>query len=164
MSHSRTVLFGWFVALVCVSVPANAQPLGTFRWQMQPYCNIVTVNVAQQGGLYTLDGTDDRCGAAQSASAVGLAFLNSNGTVGFGLSIVLPGGTPVHLEATINMTSLNGTWRDSAGNSGSFIFTPATGIGGAPRPVPAGGVARSHELGILCWDARVDGRRWPSHD
>jgi hypothetical protein len=39
------------------------------------------------------------------------------------------------------MTSLNGTWRDSAGNSGSFIFTPGAGIGGAPRPVPAGGVA-----------------------
>jgi hypothetical protein len=108
---------------------------------MQPYCNIVTVNVAQQGGLYTLDGTDDRCGAAQSASAVGLAFLNPNGTVGFGLSIVLPGGTPVHVEATINLPSLNGTWRDSAGNSGSFIFTPGTGSGGVPRSVPASGVA-----------------------
>jgi hypothetical protein len=141
MSHPRTVLFGWFVALWCLSAPVNAQPVGTFRWQMQPYCNVVTVNVAQQGGLYTLDGTDDRCGAAQSASAVGLAFLNPSGSVGFGLSIVLPGGTPIHVEATITMTSLNGTWRDSTGNSGAFIFTPGAGSGGAPRPVPAGGVA-----------------------
>lgn len=54
---------------------------------------------------------------------------------------MLPGGTPIHIEATIDIASLNGTWRDSAGNNGTFIFTPGAGIGGAPRPVPAGGVA-----------------------
>jgi hypothetical protein len=61
---------------------------------------------------------------------------------GFGLSIVTaPGGTPVHVDATIFIATLSGTWHDSAGNSGTFIFTPGAGIGGGPRPVPSGGLA-----------------------
>jgi hypothetical protein len=130
--------------VLAVSLPtavATAQPLGTFRWQLQPYCNVMSVTVTQQGGIYTLDGTDDLCGGAQAASAAGIAFLNPSGPVGFGLTSVLPNGTPIHLEATINIASLNGTWRDSAGNSGSLIFTPGLGVGGAPRPVPSGGIA-----------------------
>ena len=50
---------------------ADAQPLGTFRWQLQPYCNVVTVTVIQQGAVYTMDGYDDQCGAAQRAPLVG---------------------------------------------------------------------------------------------
>jgi hypothetical protein len=102
---------------------------------------VLTVNVTQQAGIYTIDGTDDRCGAAQVASVVGVAFLNPSSLVGFGLTVVLPNGVPVHIEAEINITSLNGTWRDSGGNNGSFIFTPSAGTGGSPRPVPSGGVA-----------------------
>ncbi len=141
MFHVRTVLS----ALVVVgslwsATPALAQPLGTYRWQLLPYCNVVTLNVAQQGALYTLDGTDDRCAAAQTASARGMAFLNPNGTIGFGITMVQPGGVPVHLEATINLPTLNGTWRDSSGASGSFVLTPGAGIGGPPRLVAAGGV------------------------
>jgi hypothetical protein len=129
------------VGITFTAVHAAAQPLGSFRWQIQPHCNVLTVNVAQHGGIYTLDGTDDRCGDAQAASVVGIAFLNPNGLVGFGMTVVLPGGTPVHIEATIDMNSLNGTWRDSAGNSGAFVLTPGAGSGGTPRLVPSGGLA-----------------------
>lgn len=120
---------------------AAAQPLGSFRWQLQPYCNVITLTVVQQGGQFTLDGSDDQCGAARAGGARGMAFQHANGLIGFGLTIVTaPSGTPVHLDATISMPSLNGTWRDSAGNSGQFIF--GAGIpGGGPRPVPAGGLA-----------------------
>ena len=76
----------------------------------------------------------------QAASAVGVVFLNSNDTAGLGLTTVLPGGTPVHLEATINIASVSGTWRDSSGNSGAFVFTPGASNGGNPRPVASGGV------------------------
>jgi len=141
MSHLRITTIGLFLGLVSFSQSAVAQPLGSFRWQVQPYCNVLTLNVVQQAGIYTLDGTDDLCGGTQKASVVGIASLNPSGTVGFGMTLVLPGGTPVHIEATINMTSLNGTWRDSAGNSGTMIFTPGPGIAGAPRPVPSGGIA-----------------------
>lgn len=120
---------------------AFGQPLGTFRWQQQPYCNVITVNVEQDGGIYHLDGTDDQCGAARRASAVGVAFPNPDTTIGFGLTIVTNnaggvGGTPVHLDATINLSSLSGTWRDSAGQTGAWVFTPGAGAPGAPRPTP----------------------------
>ncbi len=112
-----------------------AQPLGTFRWQLQPYCNVVSVAVTQNGGIFRLDGTDDQCGSGDLASVVGTAFQNPDGTIGFGLNIVAtPGGAPVHVDAEIALSTLGGTWRDSAGNTGAFIFTPGAGTGGSPRP------------------------------
>jgi len=141
MSGPQATLLAFVLGLVWSSVPAAAQPIGAFRWQLQPYCNVLTLVVAQQNGVYTLAGTDDRCGGQQSASAVGVVFLNPNGTVGVGLTTVVPGGTPIHLEATITTASLSGTWRDSSGNSGTFVFTPGSSTGGSPRPVASGGVA-----------------------
>ncbi len=73
---------------------ADAQPLGTFRWQLQPYCNVLTVVVTQVGAVYRVEGTDDQCGAATAASVIGTAFPNPNGSIGFGLNVVAaPGGT-----------------------------------------------------------------------
>ena len=113
---------------------AHAQTVGTFSWQLQPYCNVVTATVTQSGGVFTIDGTDDLCGANPRASVTGLAFQNPNGTVSFGLSLVVPPApTPIHLTATIDLGSLGGTWKDSAGNTGPFVFSPAS-ISGSPRP------------------------------
>lgn len=121
-------------SLAMMAREASAQPLGTFRWQSQPNCNVLMLNVVQQGGTYMLDGYDDQCGAGQRASATGTAFLNPDGTVGIGLTIVAsPSGTNVHLEARISTVSLGGPWNDSAGNSGTFVFTPGAGTGGSPR-------------------------------
>ena len=132
--------------VVCAVIPASAQPLGSFRWQLQPYCNVITLAVVQQGAQYQLDGTDDQCGAAQAASVRGLAFFNPTGLIGFGLTIITtPGGAPVHVDATISSATLSGEWRDSAGNSGSFVFTPGAAVPGAPRPLPAR-VAVSNQL------------------
>ncbi len=121
---------------------AQSNALGTFRWQLQPFCNILTVTVVQDGAQYHLDGTDDLCGASRKASVVGLAFPNPDGSIGFGLtSVTAPGGTPMHVDATISVATLGGTWRDSGGNSGAFVFTPGSGTGGSVRPIPAGGIA-----------------------
>ena len=46
-----------FGAAALTTSAADAQSLGTFRWQLQPFCNVVTVNVIQQGAVYTLDGS-----------------------------------------------------------------------------------------------------------
>ena len=117
---------------------AVAQPLGTFRWQLQPFCNVVTVNVVQQGAVYTLDGYDDQCGAAQRAPLVGLATPNPDGTIGLGLNVVtVPGGRGVQIDARITLAALSGPWSDSAGNSGTFAFGASTS--GSPRPPPATG-------------------------
>jgi hypothetical protein len=114
---------------------AVAQPLGTFSWQLQPFCNRVTVSVRQDGAVYTLDGTDDQCGAAEKAPLVGLAARNPDGSIAFGLNIVSPSGQPVPVQARILLSTLSGTWRDAAGNSGAFAFGANTG--GDPRPVAA---------------------------
>jgi hypothetical protein len=55
------------------AMAVTAQPLGTFRWQLAPHCNVLTLRVDQVGSHYTLSGTDDLCGAAASASAQGTA-------------------------------------------------------------------------------------------
>ncbi len=117
---------------------ATAQPLGSFTWQLQPFCNRVTVNVRQDGDVYTLDGFDDQCGAGQRAPLVGLATPNPDGTIGFGLHIVVSGGKPVNVDARIALASLGGTWTDSAGNAGTFAFGANTG--GTARPAPAVGL------------------------
>lgn len=130
------------VAAACLTATAaSAQVLGTYRWQTQPYCNLITVTVTQVGGAYRLEGTDNQCGAATGASVIGMAFPNPNGTIGFGVSIVAsPGGSVVALEAAISLSTLNGTWRDSAGGSGSFVFTQGLGTGGTQRLTTAPGV------------------------
>lgn len=138
MSQCRLVPFALVLPLLLGAgrvSPVNAQSLGTFRWQLQPYCNVLTVTVVQQGGQYQVDGTDDQCGAAQKASVVGLAYPNPDGSVGFGLATVAaPSGTPVHTNATISINTLSGTWRDSGGHAGTFAFTAGAGTGGSTRP------------------------------
>jgi hypothetical protein len=140
MSLQRIALIGLAVGVMWPVTAAHAQPVGIYRWQLQPYCNVFTVNVTQQAGIFTLDGTDDRCGAEQAASVTGIAFQNATGLIGFGLTTVLPHGIPVHTEARIVLATLSGDWRDSAGNSGAFIYTPGAGTGGTERPVSASGV------------------------
>jgi hypothetical protein len=115
---------------------AEAQSLGTFRWQLQPFCNVVVVTVTQQGAVYKVDGYDDQCGAAQRAPLVGLATPNPDGSIGFGLHVVTaPGGRGLQIAARITLDTLGGGWTDSAGNSGTFAF--GGGTGGTPRPEPA---------------------------
>jgi len=114
---------------------AQAQPLGTFTWQLQPFCNVVTVNLTQQGSVYTMDGFDDQCGAAQRAALVGVATPNADGSIAAGLNIVTaPGGRGVQVAARFTLPSASGTWSDSAGNAGTFAFGASTG--GSPRPAP----------------------------
>jgi hypothetical protein len=113
---------------------AEAQPLGTFTWQLQPFCNTVTVSVTQNGAVYTLDGYDDQCGAPQRAPLVGLATPNPDSTIGLGLQIVtVPGGKPVSVDARITLGALGGPWADSAGNSGTLVFNgQAAGLPARP--------------------------------
>jgi hypothetical protein len=119
-----------------VATSATAQTVGTFRWQLQPYCNIITVTVTQVGAFYRLEGTDDRCGAVETSSVIGTAFANPDGTVGMGFNVVVaPGGVPQPVSAQVTLATLSGTWSD-AQQAGQFVFTPAAGTGGSPRPVP----------------------------
>jgi hypothetical protein len=128
------------VALVMgATLASEAQTVGTFRWQLRPFCNVVTVAITQNGAVYRLEGTDDQCGGgADAASVTGTAFPNADGTIGFGLNIVTaPGGRPVHVDADISLGTFSGSWRDSAGQAGTFALTPGAASGGSPRPLPS---------------------------
>jgi hypothetical protein len=115
--------------------PAAAQVLGVFRWQMQPYCNVVTFTVIQQGPAYQLTGNDDLCGSGAVAPATGTASANPSGSIALGFSIVTPSGATAHVNATVTLPAVNGTWTDADGNGGPFVFN---GPGGTTplRPAP----------------------------
>jgi len=122
-------------SFVAVASSAAAQPLGTFRWQTQPYCNVLTLTVTQQGSVYALDGFDDQCGGAAHATASGIAVPNPDGTIQLGVTVVTaPGGRPVHITAPLDTRTFTGAWTDNGGNSGTLAFGANTG--GHPRPIP----------------------------
>ncbi len=137
-----------FVLMIAIApLVASAQTIGAFRWQLQPYCNVITLTVSQMGGVFALDGYDDQCGASQRASVAGTAFFNPDGSIGFGLAIVVtPTGTPLHVDVTVSLATLGGTWRDSTGASGMLAFNPGA-VAGSPRPAPIGSFARGLIVG-----------------
>lgn len=150
MTRLTGLAWGVAVLLAATMPPLRAQGtvVGTFRWQLQPYCNVLNVTVVQLGGQYQVDGVDDQCGGARAASVIGRAFPNVDGSIGFGLTTVTtPGGTPIHVDATVSPSTLSGTWRDSAGHQGTFTFTAGTPVSGPPRPVPPGGLAPGTVIG-----------------
>ena len=114
---------------------AQAQVIGTFTWQTQPYCNIVTLTVIQQGALFQLTGTDNLCGAG-AAPVTGTA-VPAGGGVAFGFTIALPTGGAAHLSATIALATLSGTWTDADGHTGPLTFGASSGGPSRPAPAPA---------------------------
>ena len=137
------VFFRLALLLALVFLPAArlaAQPMGTFVWQLAPYCNVVSLATTQNGAVYEFEGTDNQCGASTVATVRGLAVINPNGSVGIGLTIVTaPGGLPVHVQGTIDLGSLGGPWTDDHGNSGTLVFAPSA-PGGSPRPLASAGI------------------------
>jgi hypothetical protein len=123
--------------LVLIPVVTSAQPLGPFSWQFSPFCNVVTLTAVAQGPFFSLSGTDDQCGAGVVGSVSGTATLRPDGTVAMGLTIVTDPGVLIAAQIDLSDTlALSGTWGDTAGNSGSFLFSPAIPAAGTPRPTP----------------------------
>ncbi len=139
LARVRLALAALCMTLLAAST-ASAQVFGTFSWQMQPYCNIVTLTITQIPGGYTIDGNDNQCGVGgKLAGAAGMALLNPDGTVGLEFTIVTaPSGKAVHVSASISPATGSGPWTDSVGNTGNFALgSPGSG---SPRPLPASGV------------------------
>lgn len=120
--------------LLSGATPAVAQVFGTFPWQMQPYCNVVTLTLASTPAGFTLDGSDDQCGATNKGSVVGTATFNASGNVTLNFTVVAaPGGQPVHVSAVVSPGTGSGAWTDSAERTGTFAFFGAS-PGLPPRP------------------------------
>jgi len=136
-ASSRAVV--WMVGLAVLGGrEASAQVIGSLSWQTQPYCNVITVTVVQQGGSFQLVGSDNLCGAG-TAAVTGTAVPAAGG-VQFGLTVAQPNGRPAHLSATISLTGLSGPWVDAEGQTGTFAFGGSGG--GSPRPAPGGAPRR----------------------
>ena len=112
--------------------PASAQPLGTFTWQLQPFCNVLTLSVVQQGPVYLLDGYDDLCGDPVRAPASGMATPSPSGSINVGLTIVLGGGAPVHVSGHYRPARHQRQLERQRRPFGQFAFAAATG-GSASR-------------------------------
>lgn len=69
------------IVATLVAMPVSAQSLGTFSWQLQPFCNVITVNVTAVAGVYTLEGADDQCGGGTRAPLTGIATPNPDGSL-----------------------------------------------------------------------------------
>ena len=113
---------------------------GTFPWQMQPYCNVVTLTLTTIPAGFTLDGSDNQCGASTKGSATGIGVFNLDGSVGLNFTIVTsPGAKGVQVSAIVSPANGQGAWTDSVGNSGTFaLFGNAPGL--PVRPLPASGI------------------------
>ena len=117
---------------------ASAQVLGTFRWQLAPYCNVVTVRIEQKGALFELLGTEDRCDGSIPASTVNgsVHFDVSGPTVSGSLAIVrYYDGFVVNHTISLSQVTLGGGWKDDWGNSGTLVFNPPAPVAGNPRPL-----------------------------
>jgi hypothetical protein len=136
MTRQVWMTTGLAAALALLGVTeVPAQPLGVFRWQLQPYCNVVSLTVVQEGASYILTGTDNRCGASTAAPATGTASPNPDGSISLGLVIVTSSGAPAHVNAVIDLSTVSGTWRDADGHAGPFVFNGAA-PDGPPLPPP----------------------------
>ncbi|MEP7117980.1 MAG: hypothetical protein ABI880_10380 [Acidobacteriota bacterium] len=150
-------------ALVLAPAMAAAQSLGTLTWQLQPFCNRLTLTIDQSGSTYSLQGFDDQCGVdpGRRAAAVGTAVLNGDGSVELGVTIVTaPSGRAVHVDARVSPATGQGTWRDDAENAGTFALDAATGgperrePTSAPAPgsyidVTGASLMGSHGFGVI---------------
>lgn len=123
-STSRRVALMLGVCALLVAGSASAQPVGIFRWQFEPYCNIVTLRAELKGSVFELVGTDDQCGAGALAAANGTAHVNPNGTAALALTVVRPDGLSISSSATLSLATISGPWRDEYGNRGTFAFNP----------------------------------------
>lgn len=128
----RMRMLVWLAGCLVLASTSEARPLGTFRWQLQPFCNVITATVEQRGNAFLLTGSDNQCGA-NTLPVMGVAALKPNGSVGIGLTIMDPGGRVAQIDATLNLGNVSGPWRDGDGNGGFFAFNPGA-AGGSPRP------------------------------
>jgi hypothetical protein len=118
------------------SAPAAAQALGTFTWRMSPFCNVLALTVTQEGAGFRFVGYDDDCGASRRGPVSGSAVLNPDGTVSLGVLILSP-TAPSIVTASIDPSTLGGSWNDLDGNSGSLIFGVSGPQPGPRRPPPS---------------------------
>lgn len=134
----RSIVPLMFVAALAMAAPANAQTLGTFRWNTAPFCNVLNVTVIQQGAVFQLIGFEEQCGGNPSLPVFGTALIQTDGSIWVGWTTVMEDGRGLVTRATLSTPDFNGTWSDNSGESGTMTFNPGPveSLPGGPRPGP----------------------------
>ncbi len=150
--RSPTKLRRWglsgFLAVVALLFVNGAQAveLGIFSWQFAPFCNVVTLTAVQNGSVFTLTGSDDNCGSGKRSPVYGSAAANPDGSLNLGLTIIPNTGHAIQSRITLS-GGASGSWQDSGGNSGTFVFGPSIPASGSPRPPVILASEPWHEIG-----------------
>lgn len=128
------------VALLAIvwALPADAQTLGTFQWQVQPYGSVLHLTITQVGNLYRLEGFESQCGGNATLPVTGLAVPQANGDLILGVTTINERGKGLHTRATITAgQGFSGFYSDNAGNTNQpFKLNPGTTCPGGPRTDP----------------------------
>lgn len=120
------------------AVPAQAQVIGTFQWQLQPYGSVLHLTITQVGSLFRLEGLEAQCGGNASLPATGLAVPQANGDLLLGVTTINERGKGLHTMARITAgLGFSGFYSDNAGNTNQpFTLNPGTTCPGGPRIDP----------------------------
>lgn len=111
---------------VAAAARVEAQVLGTFTWQTQPYCNRLALTLTSGPNGFSVIGLDDGCGAPRKAAVTGTIVINADGTAGLRLAVApADGGPAVDLSALISTATGSGSWADAFGNGGLLSFGAA---------------------------------------
>ena len=117
------------VGVLLVAARGDAQEIGTFTWQMQPYCNVMVFTVSGDGAAYRLTGYDDACGAVDRVPAAGTVTPNGDGTFSLSFYTVTPGWPreprDEHIDSACVFRSL-GRQRRSEREFHVWCFQPAS--------------------------------------
>lgn len=129
-----------FVAMAAAlwAQAAQAQVLGTFQWQLQPYGSVLHLTITQVGSLYRLEGFESQCGGNASLPATGIAVPQANGDLLLGVTTINERGRGLHTRALISAgLGFSGFYTDNAGNTNQpFRLSPGTTCPGGPRVDP----------------------------
>ncbi len=111
------------VGLFTLAPGANSESLGIHCWKLQPWSDIVCFNVDDVGLAYSLHGTQH----AQDIYRIpvnGAASLNEyDGMIYIQWDIYdTNSGFDAEFAGLISPDSLDGTWRDNFGDSGSLVY------------------------------------------
>jgi hypothetical protein len=138
-----------FVFVVTVLLPsvAQAQNLGTFRWQLLPFGSVLNLTVTQQGSIYLINGFEVQC-SNPSLPVWGVAVPQANGSVLMGLTTITEQGNGLHTRIGLSPVDFSGSWVDNANSTGTLRFNP-------PDPCPSGPRVGPTEPDVAAG-------RWPS--
>jgi hypothetical protein len=109
------------LALLGRPAPAGADTPGTFRWQLSPMCNVLTLTASGITPGFSMSGALDTCGGELIFPVFGAAVARGNGTVGIGLTVVFPTTNTTTLHMVVDPSTGAGTWLNAFGQSGDLL-------------------------------------------